>query len=97
MKFGKPQELPDGCVLLRPTQGADEFRELRRFILGRSTRAYCAHLTLLHPRNANGAIHDLAGISHDLADFVVSFSTVSLIEQYGDDPWQVKGSYGSAT
>ena len=96
MAFGEPQELPDGCVLLRPCRGAKEFQALRRLILGDAARAYGAHLTLLHPRNATGAKHDLAGISRDLANLVVTFSTISLIEQDGSDPWQVKTAYGSA-
>lgn len=96
LKFGAPQELPDGCVLLRPSLGAEEFQALRRRILGNEARAYGAHLTLLHPRNATGAIPDLAGISRELADLVVPFDTLSLIEQYGHDPWRVKRAYGSA-
>nr|WP_139215490.1 hypothetical protein [Lysobacter sp. cf310] len=96
MKFGAPQELPDGCVLLRPSLGAEAFHALRQLLLGKSARAYGAHLTLLHPRNASGAIPDLADISRELADLVVPFNTISLIEQYGSDPWHVKGAYGPA-
>ena len=96
LKFGEPQELPDGCVLLRPSHGTEEFQALRQLILGSAARSYEAHLTLLHPRNASGAIHDLAGISRELTGLVVSFNTISLVEQYGCDPWLVKGAYGSA-
>ena len=96
MKFGEPQELPDGCVLLRPSLGLEEFQALRQSILGLSAPAYGAHLTLLHSRNASGAVHDLTAIARELADLVVTFNTVSLIEQHGCDPWQVKGAYGSA-
>jgi hypothetical protein len=83
-------------VLLRPSLGAEEFQALRRLILGKAAREYGAHLTLLHPRNAGGALPDLAGISRELADLEIPFNTISLIEQYGFDPWQVKGAYGSA-
>ena len=96
MQFGEPEELPDGCVLLRPSSGNEQFQALRQLILGSSARAYGPHLTLLHPRNARGALFDLAEIGRELAGLVVTFSTVTLIEQHGSDPWQVKDAYGSA-
>ena len=96
MKFGEPQELPDGCVLLRPSAGIEQFQALRQLILGTSARAYGVHLTLLHPRNARGVVLDLAEIGRELAGLVVTFNTVTLIEQHGCDPWQVKDAYGSA-
>lgn len=96
MKFDKPLLLPDGCMLLRPSSGTEQFHELRQSILGTSARACGAHLTLVHPRNATGSLHDLAEIRDELAGLVVTFNTVSLIEQYGCDPWRVAGTYGSA-
>jgi hypothetical protein len=96
MQFGDPLELPDGCVLLRQTVGTEQFQHLRQSILGTASRASKAHLTLLHPRNATGALHDLAAIGRELAGLVVTFRTISLIEQCGCDPWQVKGEYGAA-
>ena len=96
MQFGEPEELPDGCVLLRPSSGNEQFRVLRQLILGPSARAYGPHLTLLHPRNARGALPDLVEIGRELTGLVVTFSTVTLIEQRGCDPWQLKDVYGSA-
>ena len=96
LKFDDPQELPDGCVLLRPCAGAAEFQALRQSILGGSARAYGAHLTLLHPRNATGAPINLAEIARDLGGLVVTFNAVSLIEQSGSDPWRVRDTYKSA-
>ncbi len=96
MKFGQPQELPDGCVLLRPTAGIEQLRALRQLILGTTAHAYGAHLTLLHPRNASGIPLNLAEIARELAGLVVTFNTVTLVEQYGCEPWQVKSAYGSA-
>ena len=96
MQFGEPEELPDGCVLLRPSSGNEQFQALRQLILGTTARAYGAHLTLLHPRNVRGTFPDLAEIGRDLAGLVVTFSTVRLIEQHGSDPWQVRDAYGSA-
>jgi len=37
MRFGGPQVLADGCVLLRPTRGDQQYQDLRRSILGPST------------------------------------------------------------
>lgn len=96
MAFGAPRELPDGSVLLRQTAGIEQFQALRRSLLGEACRDQSAHLTLLHPRNAIGALHDLAAIARTLARLVVTFRTISLIEQRGCDPWRVEGEYGSA-
>jgi 2'-5' RNA ligase len=96
MNFGDPQELPDGCVLLRPSSGGGQFQALRQAILGPAAREYGAHLTLLHPRNATGALHDFPAIKRELDGLVVTFQNVSLIEQHGCNPWQVRGTYGSA-
>ena len=78
MRFEEPQELPDGCVLLRPSSGTEKFQALRHSILGNSARVYGAHLTLLHPRNATGVHHNLAEMTREIAGLVVTFNTVSL-------------------
>ena len=96
MTFGEPSELSDGCVLLRPTSGDRKYQELRQSILGPEAPVHGAHMTLLHPRNATGAIPDLASIGSALAGLSITFDTVVLIEQRGCDPWQVKGEYKSA-
>ena len=96
MQIGEPEELQDGCVLLRPSTGNEQFQALRQLILGPSARAYGPHLTLLHPRNARGALPGLVEIGRELTGLVVMFCTVTLIEQRGCDPWQVKDVYGSA-
>lgn len=96
VRLGNPEELPDGCILLRLTQGVEQFQALRQSILGEACRAYDAHLTLLHPRNATGVVHDIAAIAHKIANLVITFRTISLIEQRGCDPWRVKDEYGSA-
>ncbi|QDA56529.1 2'-5' RNA ligase family protein [Thermomonas aquatica] len=96
MAFGEPQELSDGCVLLRPTTGVEHFQALRRSILGPDATAQGAHLTLLHPRNATGAIHNLESLARKLSGLEIRFKTIAIIEQRGCDPWTVKNEYRSA-
>ncbi|HBK47462.1 MAG TPA: hypothetical protein DDZ67_13725 [Xanthomonadaceae bacterium] len=94
MQFGEPQVLPDGCVLLRPTHGMEQYQHLRQAILGSSANAHGAHVTLLHPRNAAGVIHDLAEIVPVLTGLTATFRTITLIEQPGPGPWSVRQEYG---
>lgn len=97
MQFGEPRVLLDGCVLMRPTHGAEQFQRLRRSILGPSAKALGAHVTLLHPRNAAGAVYDLAELVAMLPGFTVTFRSIALVEQSGAGPWLVRQEYGSAT
>lgn len=96
MKFGEPQVLPDGCVLLRPTHGAEQYQHLRQSILGPSANVHGAHLTLLHPRHATDVVYDLAEIKLALAGLTVTFRKIALIEQCGSGPWLVRQEYGVA-
>lgn len=96
LRFGAPQVLPDGCILLRPTQGAEQYQDLRRLLLGPSAPIHGAHLTLLHPRHATGAAPDLTEIATTLAGLAATFRTIALIEQRDGNPWQVLREYGSA-
>ena len=96
MQFGEPQVLPDGCVLLRPTHGAEQYQHLRQSVLGPSANIHDAHITLLHPRNATGVIYDLAEIALVLVGFTATFRTIALIEQCGSGPWLVRQEYGAA-
>ena len=67
MQFGEPQVLSDGCVLLRPTHGAENFQHLRQSVLGLSASVHGAHITLLHPRNSAGVIYNLTEIASAVA------------------------------
>lgn len=96
LRFGAPQVLPDGCILLRPTHGAEQYQDLRRFVLGPSAPTHGAHLTLLHPRHATGATPDLTEVAAALAGLTATFRTIALIEQRDSNPWQVLREYGRA-
>ena len=96
MAFGAPEVRADGCVLLRAAAGVDEYDALRRTLLGPGACEHGAHLTLLHPRNANGVLHDLADIARETDGWSAGFDAVTLIEQPGDDPWRILGAYPTA-
>ena len=87
LQFGELQVLSDGCVLLCPTHGAEEYQHLRRSILGPLAKHHGAHITLLHPRNAAGVTYDLAEITHALIGLTITFRTISIIEQHNACPW----------
>lgn len=96
MQFGEPEVLSDGCVLLRPTHGAEQYQHLRQSVLGPLATHHGAHITLLHPRNAVGVTYNLAKIVHVLAGLATTFRTISLIEQHGTRPWLARQDYGTA-
>ena len=96
LSFGAPESLLDGCILLRPVRGIEQYRHLRRSILGPSAREHGAHITLLHPRNATGVECDLHRLADEVSGLAVVFRAVSLIEQDGDAPWQLRQHYGIA-
>lgn len=95
MQFGEPQVLADGCLLLRPTHGMEQYRELRRAVLGASANAHDAHITLLHPRHAAGVAYNLSDIAPKLAGLKAIFRTVALIEQHSPGPWLVRREFGA--
>ena len=96
MQFGEPEVLRDGCVLLRPTHGAEQYQQLRHSVLGSSAKVHGAHITLLHPRNAAGVRYNVAEIAPALAGLKATFCTIALIEKYGSSPWLVQQEYGAA-
>lgn len=96
MAFGEPEVLEDGCVLLRPIRGADEYAQLRSKVLGEDAAPHGAHLTLLHPRNAAGAAYDRSEIARAVAGLEVTFMSVSLIEKVARGPWEVRQHYGAS-
>lgn len=97
LRFGAPQALPDGCILLRPMQGAAQYQALRRSLLGPTAPIHGAHLTLLHPRHATGNPPDMAELATVPPDLVTTFSSIALIEQRGSAPWQLLREYPPAT
>jgi hypothetical protein len=93
MRFGEPQALADGGILLRATHGMEAYRMLRRAVLGGTAREHGAHITLLHPRNAPSTEPDWTTIAQGVCGLAVVFRTVSFVEQQGDEPWRVRRDY----
>ena len=93
LQFGGPQRLPDGCVLLRATEGCAAYQALRAAILGPAAKPHGAHITLLHPSNASGAIHDLEDLAATLPFLSVTIHSITLIEQDEVGLWQARRSY----
>lgn len=96
LQFGDPELLQDGGILLRATHGEERYQALRKTILGPSAKDHGAHITLLHPRNATGATHDLDEISRSLSGLSATFCAVSHIIQRRGGPWMVQKVYGAA-
>lgn len=97
MQFGQPQVLADGCVLLCPTHGAQQYRHLRQCILGPAVSHQGAHITVLHLRDAAGVTYDLAEITSALVGLATTLCTISLVEQHGSGPWLVRQEYRAAS
>ena len=96
MRFGQIQVLADGCVLLRPDQGVEEFDALRSRILGTGARPHGAHVTLLHPGNAAGIGYDVGEVGGMLGSLAMAFHTVSFIEQVAGGRWNIVEEFGDA-
>ncbi len=90
LTFGAPVPFAGHGVLLPCMAGAPEFHALRVQLLGDSdVRPHAPHLTLAHPRNLR-APHNVPGARAELTvPMVLTFTSVCLIEQCGDEPWQV--------
>lgn len=95
LRFGRPEQLADGCVLLRLVQGSEPYQQLRQAMLGPAARLHGAHITLLHPRNAKGVSCNLADLGPVLDGIDIQFNSLALIEQLGQESWRVRQVYGA--
>lgn len=89
LRFGPPESFSGHGVLLPCIGGENEFHALRMHILGSEYRVSRPHITLAHPRNPKAPGNSMLNASclHD--DIIITFPTVSLIEQTGLNPWLV--------
>jgi hypothetical protein len=93
LRFGKPEVFFEHGLLLPCIAGQDRFRALREHLLASSQiRNQQAHLTLAHPRNPRSPGNSPGNVS--LPELIeITFSSIHLIEQDGNEPWQVLERY----
>lgn len=90
LRFGQPEVFDDHGVLLACVEGEQEFHALREHVLGsRAIRRQSPHMTLAHPRNPRSMDNSWANIARIPQVGAITFSTVHLIEQNGDEPWKI--------
>lgn len=94
LRFGRLVAFSGHGILLECVGGADQFRALREYLLASThVRDQKPHITLAHPRNpmAEGNSLSNASVLPEVID--VTFPSIRLIEQEGDEPWRVLESY----
>ncbi len=90
LRFGRPEAFASHGILLHCVDGEQEFHQLRELLLGTTmARLHRPHITLAHPRNPRAPGNSLANTSRLPVDLVVTFDTVSWIEQVGHQPWKL--------
>lgn len=94
LRFGRPVAFSGHGLLLECAGGEGRFRALRQHLLASGhIRNQRPHLTLAHPRNprASGNAPDNTLALPEVIE--VTLPSVYLIEQDGDEPWQVSEKY----
>jgi hypothetical protein len=92
--FGSPEPFQEHGVLLPCVSGEPEFQALRRWALGGAhIRRQVPHITLAHPRNPRASTNNEATANLLPNGLVVTFASVSHIQQVGSQPWQVLEHY----
>jgi hypothetical protein len=92
--FGSATAFSGHGVLLPCIAGEPAFHALRVLLLGDTApRRHEPHLTLAHPRNPRAPQNVPATYADVPSPLHVTFSTVSLIEQSGHEPWRVLETY----
>jgi 2'-5' RNA ligase superfamily len=94
LRLGQPEVFSSHGWLMNCIEGEDEFRALREYVLdGKNIRNQSPHLTIAHPRNPKAVGNSLHNISALPGNLTITFSTIYLIEQAGNEPWQVLEKY----
>ncbi|POZ62901.1 2'-5' RNA ligase family protein [Chromobacterium alticapitis] len=91
LAFGPAERFQGHGILLPCVGGEADFQAMRREALGRAARGHVPHLTLAHPRNPRAAgnlLLETPGLPRRVA---ITFLSVSMIRQYGNEPWQPLG------
>lgn len=94
LRFGEPQAFSGHGWLLPCIAGEDQFRALREYLLASSQiRHQEPHITLAHPRNPRSQGNSSSNISTLPEASEVTFPSIHLIEQEGNEPWQALETY----
>lgn len=94
LRFGTPEIFSGHGLLLNCIGGDDKFRLLREYLLAsKNIKNQRPHITLAHPRNPKSA-GNLLGSASRLPEMIeITFPTIYLIEQAGNEPWRVLEKY----
>jgi 2'-5' RNA ligase len=89
LTFGVIEHFDGHGIMLRCTEGAEFYAQLRRRVLGDTARDAMPHVTLAHPRNPRSSSNSLEAVGLALPLAVV-FEKAMLIEQdAANTPWRV--------
>ncbi len=91
LHFGPPEVFDGHGVLLPCIAGGSHFHRLRVAILGtEDLPPHRAHITLAHPRNPRAPGNLPSTYASLTTPFTITLSRLSLVEQHGSAPWQVR-------
>lgn len=94
LRFGRPVAFSGHGILLECVGGEEQFRALREYLLASSNiRDQPPHITLAHPRNPKSSGNLLSNASALPQVIEVTFPSVCLIAQEGNNPWQLLENY----
>lgn len=94
LRFGTPEIFSGHGLLLNCIDGEDEFRSLREYLLAsKNIKNQRPHITLAHPRNPKSPGNSLSNTSRLPEMIEITFPTIYLIEQAGNEPWWVLEKY----
>jgi 2'-5' RNA ligase len=94
LRFGKPAAFFGHGLLLECIEGEDQFQALREYLLASSQiRNQKPHITLAHPRNPRSSGNSLSNTATLPEVIEVTFPSIYLIEQAGNEPWQLLEEY----
>lgn len=91
--LGAPKQIEACGVLVPMANSSTAFDDLRHRLLGDRCARQIPHITLLHPRHADGKEHAYEAISHEFLPASVTLTEIALIEQVNGGAWNVLSRY----
>ncbi len=94
LRFGNPEIFSGHGLLLNCIDGEEDFRVLREYLLAsKNIKNQRPHITLAHPRNPKSTGNSLGSASQLPEMIEITFSTIYLVEQAGNELWRVLERY----